>query len=67
MDDVDRASAREERQREDALRVRRAAPVPCMACHNCGEALAGTALFCDADCRDDWQRQREAARRAGRA
>ena len=25
------------------------------ACHNCNEHIAAGHLFCDADCRDDWQ------------
>lgn len=31
------------------------------ACHNCGEKIDG--LFCDADCRDDyeWRKKREQA------
>ena len=25
-------------------------------CLNCGESLEGDRRFCDADCRDDWQK-----------
>lgn len=35
-------------------------------CLNCGEELADGARWCDADCRDDWQRRESArARTAG--
>lgn len=30
-------------------------------CHNCGEALARGRLFCDADCRDDWEHRQARA------
>lgn len=39
---------------------------PAGFCHNCGEGLKVDLLFCDADCRDDWERERAAKRRAGR-
>lgn len=29
-------------------------------CHNCGEPV--TELFCDADCRDDWERRKRMRR-----
>lgn len=35
-------------------------------CHNCRENLAHDLTFCDADCRDDWERVQSAKRRAGR-
>lgn len=28
------------------------------ACHNCGESVSGGSLFCDSDCRDDWEKIR---------
>ncbi|AUN95420.1 hypothetical protein C0099_11065 [Pseudazoarcus pumilus] len=63
MTDVsDRATEREELDRELALRAARAArdvpPLPCGTCHNCGERLPPGLPFCDADCRDDWQLRR---------
>lgn len=58
-DEFDRASELETRQREDALaRVRsRVGLLPCGACHNCGEELPPGRLFCDADCRDDFEKR----------
>lgn len=36
------------------------------ACHNCDFKLEAEHLFCDADCRDDWEREQAAKRRNGR-
>ena len=56
-DDADRASDYEERMRQAAIQRRKAEPKPCGFCLNCGEACRE--LFCDLDCRDDWEaRQR---------
>lgn len=67
MDELDRAQAREEEIRADAL-LRRQPVLPAIrACHNCGEPLGAGKLFCDAGCRDDWQQRDAARRRAGRA
>lgn len=58
-DDFDRASDLEMKQR--ALAERRARNRPGMAavgaCYNCGDALPGTRLFCDKDCRDDYEKR----------
>lgn len=35
-------------------------------CHFCDEPVAGELLFCDVDCRDDYQKMESAHRRAGR-
>jgi hypothetical protein len=35
-------------------------------CHYCDEHVAHGALFCNTDCRDDYEREQEALRRAGR-
>ncbi|HWX03202.1 DUF2116 family Zn-ribbon domain-containing protein [Collimonas sp.] len=35
-------------------------------CHYCDDAVAHGALFCNTDCRDDYQTEQEALRRAGR-
>lgn len=67
MDDIDRAQVREEQQREAALKKRYPSLPYTGCCHWCGEITGGGRVFCDADCRDDWQRQRDAARRTGRA
>jgi hypothetical protein len=63
MTDIsDRATEREELDRELALRAARVArdvpPVPCGTCHNCAEPVDVGMPFCDADCRDDWQARR---------
>ena len=35
-------------------------------CHYCDEALAPALLFCDVDCRDDYDKEQAAKARAGR-
>lgn len=67
MDELDRAQAREEEMRADALARRKPALPAVGACYNCGEPLACGHLFCDAGCRDDWQHRENARLRAGRA
>ena len=59
---ADLGAAREELDRELALKTRAPeGPRPTGHCHNCGEMIEGDA-FCDVDCRDDWQaRQRRGA------
>lgn len=43
-----------------AARLRRLPVLPHTGrCHNC-DAEVGDALFCDGDCRDDWQRRERA-------
>ena len=32
-------------------------------CYNCDEGLHKDELFCDGDCRDDWQREQDAKAR----
>lgn len=45
-----------------ALRGRKpSAPAPCGFCFNCESPLPAGRRWCDADCRDDWER----AERAG--
>lgn len=57
-DDADLTQARLEREMDYLLRQRRpAAALPDTGrCHWCGEATHGGRRFCDADCRDDWER-----------
>lgn len=46
--------------------VRARSPLsPKGACHFCDQDLAGAARFCDADCRDDFEKEQAARRRAG--
>ena len=63
MDDMDRAAEYEQRMLEAALRVRKPEPKPCGYCHNCGSSV-GTArlLFCDEDCRDDYEHRKRCSR-----
>lgn len=58
-DDFDRASDLEQQQRELALRQARGQPtMPAVgACYNCGEDLPPGRLFCDKDCRDDFEKR----------
>lgn len=66
MDDIDRAQAREEMDRELAITNARCAVLPAIGeCHNCGAGVPDGALFCDADCRDDHERYVSARRREG--
>lgn len=64
MDDIDRAQAGAEMFLDAALANARRAMHPTAAetgvCLNCGEVLE-SGRFCDADCRDDYER-REALR-----
>lgn len=39
----------------EAARLPRPTLQPRGSCHNCDAQLDAVALFCDADCRDDWQ------------
>lgn len=66
MDDLDRASDHEERLREAAKTMRLPQLPQNGRCHNCGEQIAAGLLFCDADCRDDYQKAADARKRAGR-
>ena len=40
-----------------AVRVQRQRLIPCHRCHNCEASLPAGFLFCDTDCRDDYQRR----------
>ena len=65
MDESDRATQQEEFAREAALAVRKPAALFLTGrCGYCEEHTGG--LFCDAECRADWQRQQDADKRAGR-
>jgi hypothetical protein len=65
MDEFDRASEREQRDRDAAIsHVRKTAVELAYAgeCYNCREHL-DNGVFCDSDCRDDWAKRMEAQRR----
>lgn len=62
-DESDLATEREEIARNAALYAvrERAASKPALihigACHNCDAVVDEPLLFCDVDCRDDWQKR----------
>lgn len=58
-DDFDRASDLEMKQRAIAELAARNRPAmrAIGACYNCGEVLPHSRLFCDKDCRDDYQKR----------
>lgn len=63
MDDADRAADRMALAHDVALANARAALSagagipPCGQCHNCGASVPDGHRWCDADCRDDWERR----------
>ncbi|TSE20593.1 hypothetical protein Talka_00945 [Tepidimonas alkaliphilus] len=60
-DDADLTQARIEREMDGLLRRRPSAPPPCGACLWCEAPLPAQRRWCDADCRDAWQRFEERA------
>lgn len=58
MDIYDMATLKEEQERETVLAMARGRAPSITAngrCHNCNERLEPKHLFCNSDCRDDWQ------------
>lgn len=67
MDDIDRAQAQEQMQRDAAIAAARAGTALATGhCHHCGRRLGALQRFCDSDCRDDYERIAAARRRNGR-
>jgi len=69
MSDVaDRAEWRIAKDIENAMAHARKTPqlVADGHCHYCDEDIDHARLFCNTDCRDDYQKEQEAKRRAGR-
>lgn len=66
MDDAERGEKVTQILLDDALRFRHPAPLATGACHWCSELLDRLAIFCCAECRDDWQREQDAKRRNGK-
>ena len=66
MDDVDRTAERQ--QREEALLIKAAmkapGPAPTGFCHWC--RVESVTTFCDSDCRDDWQYEKDRKRVNGK-
>lgn len=71
MSDVfDQASEREDKDREEAIRVarRKATVLPDIgACYFCDSPTADGRRFCDADCRDGYEFEQRQRRNQGRA
>jgi len=59
MDDVDRTAERQEREQGFLIRAAKKpdGPAPSGFCHWCSEPTVLS--FCDSDCRDDWQREKD--------
>lgn len=67
-DEIDRAQEREQIDRDLAIAaaVVSAHVLPaCGECYNCQSAVSGALRFCDADCRSDWERRKNAEVRRG--
>lgn len=67
MTDIfDQATEREMRDRELAIKLQLESAAPAMRrtgyCHNCDEPLPGDVLFCDSDCRSDYELRSRARR-----
>jgi len=67
-DHADNADSRIYRTIAAGLAAARRAPAlqPDCRCHFCDEPVAVELLFCNMDCRDDYQREATALQRAGR-
>ena len=62
-DDADRASILEQQMRDYALAQRKPSLTFCGSCHNCGKIVATHGhLFCDEDCRDDYEHRQRCSR-----
>ena len=67
-DFADDASEQEEMERELSIAFHRKKThglLPVGSCHFCNSQVASTLLFCDGDCRDDWEREQQARIRNG--
>lgn len=60
-DDADKAAEREEIARNSSMITSKKpiGPVANGSCHYCGERLPEPMRWCDADCRNDWERMRK--------
>jgi predicted nucleic acid-binding Zn ribbon protein len=69
MDVFDQATEMEERDRDAAIAAQRnkTAVLPDIGhCHSCEEPRSDGRRFCDADCRDDYDREQKHRKRQGR-
>lgn len=62
-DPLDRATVEQDRLLQEQIRQARKpgeTPIPLAeSCHNCGEPFDDPSRFCDADCRDDFEKRRK--------
>jgi hypothetical protein len=65
-DQFDRATEIEEMHRDIALTFRNPTLPACGVCHFCTEIVEGNKLFCNADCRNDWQKDKDRKKREGK-
>jgi len=65
-DVIDQAQFIEERERQLSLRARRPTLQPIGVCYSCDAEVDPGRLFCDCDCREDWERAEAARKREGR-
>jgi len=67
MDDIERGQEREQMDRELAIfnQRKRTNLLPVGSCYFCDSILRDGVLFCDADCRTDYERVEKARERNG--
>ena len=65
-DPIDFAADLAERERQASLTVRKPTLARTGYCHACGEPLLPAAIFCDAECREQYERMQRLARINGR-
>jgi hypothetical protein len=63
-DEVDRANDQAQQMLDLQLKARKSVIAPKGACHYCDEPLHD-GLFCNADCRDDFEKEQRAKERNG--
>lgn len=66
MDDAERAQAHEEMFRDIAQNHRKPTLLACRQCFYCAENIQSGLLFCNADCRDDYQEEQRVRQIMGR-
>lgn len=65
---IDLAQEREQQHRDDAIAAqkrRHRTLKPAGACHYCGELVGANDLFCNIDCRNDYDDEEETRRKQG--
>ena len=64
-DPTDAATVREQNARDAAMLFRKPTVKACGWCHYCSSPVASGVQFCDVDCRDGFQWERECKERNG--